>query len=147
MKTKIKVVVAAALFLAFLAGTAYAEGGACPIKHDKGSHSKKFDDLTSKLGLTPEQAKLLKEAKAAHRETTAALCDEIKGKHKALKEALSAPGVTRQQVEPAANELKALQARLIDNRIDGILKIKSILTPEQYKKMNEMKGDWKKGRR
>jgi len=36
-------------------------------------------------------------------------------------------------------EIKRLQANMVDKRVDGIFKVKEILTPEQFAKLETMK--------
>lgn len=145
MKRRLIVITVTLLLSAMIAGSAYAGWGKCQVSKERESYAERSDKVASELGLTPEQNKLLKEAKTAHREAMAGLRKELQNKHGALKDAFAAPGVTRQQIEPIANDIKALQAKMVDNKIDGILKVKGLLTPEQYKKLQDMKGGRGKG--
>lgn len=145
MKNAIKTIIGVIVILALAAGPAFAEGmGGCAAGHAKGCFKEKKEAVFKELNLTPEQDKLLKEAKAAHRTEMEELGKALKAKRDALQNALSAPGVTRKQVEPIASEIKSLEAQMVDRRIDGILKIKEILTPEQYQKLQGMKEGWRK---
>ena len=53
----------------------------------------------------------------------------------------------QQKIEPLANEIKSLQAQLIDSRINGIFAVKEILTPEQFAKFQQMAEKWQKERK
>lgn len=145
MKRRLIVITVTLLFSAMITVSAYAGWGKCQAPRGGERYEEKGDKIASELGLAPEQDKLLKETRVAHREAMAGLRKELQIKHEALREALAAPGVTRQQVEPIANDIKVLQAKMVDSKIGGILKVKSLLTPEQYKKLQEIKDERKNG--
>lgn len=126
----------------FIAGSVLAwDGSGTSGKGDKGYSGKKElkEEMKKELGLTPEQDKNLEAAKAAHRDTAKALREELKARKTELKDAISKPGTTRAQVEPLVNDIKALEAKITDNRIDGIFAVKAILTPEQFAKLEAMR--------
>ena len=139
-----QIVIAVMMISLLVAGSAFADNSACPVGRDKAGYKDKMDSFSRDLKLTPEQDKMLKDAKQAHRSEMEGLGKAMKAKRQELQAALAAPGVTKQQVEPIAAQIKALQAQMIDSRIDGILKIKSILSPEQYQKLQAMKAEWRK---
>ena len=94
--------------------------------------------IVRELNLTPEQEKRLTENRKMQREEITKLRTAMKEKQEKLQEALKNPAVTRGAVEPLANEIKSLQAQLIDHRIGGIFAVKEILTPEQFAKFQQM---------
>lgn len=99
------------------------------------------------LKLTPEQQKKLEENRKAQREEITKLRMAIKEKQQKLQEELKNPVVTKAAVEPIVNEIKSLQAQLIDHRISGIFAVKEILTPEQFAKFQQMTGRWQENRK
>jgi Spy/CpxP family protein refolding chaperone len=106
------------------------------------------ESIYKELNLTPEQQKKLEENRKAQREKTSQLRTAMQEKERALQQALKDPAVTRDKVEPLVNEIKSLQAQLIDQRVSGIFAVKEILTPEQMGKFNqfmEKRKDGKKG--
>jgi len=139
MKGKIQVIMAMLIVSTLIALPAFCEG----YPHHKGQQGGNFEnkmaEIEKKLGLTPEQDKLLKEAKSAHRAEMESLKQAMGAKHKELQAEIAKPGVTKQQLEPIANQIKALQSQMVDRRIDGILKIKYILSPEQFQKLESLK--------
>ena len=140
MKKIIGIVIVMILIAALTGTAAFAEMG-CDAKCQLDSrHKDKMEAVAKELGLTAGQEKALKESKEAFRAQVQGLRAQLKEKRQALKAELSKPGVTRQQVEPIVAEMKALQSRMVDQRIDGIFKIKEILTPEQFTKLQAMKG-------
>lgn len=139
MKGKIQVIMAMVIAATLIALPAFCEG----YSHHKGSQGGNLEDkmveIEKKLNLTPEQDKLLKEAKSAHRAEMESLKQAMGAKHKELQAEIAKPGVTKQQLEPIANQIKALQSQMVDRRIDGILNIKHILSPEQFQKLESLK--------
>lgn len=104
------------------------------------------EHFSKELNLTPEQQNKLTENRKAQYEKMTQLRKAMSEKEAKLREALKAPGVTKASVEPIANEIKSLQAQLIENRIDGILAVRQILTPEQAAKFDQMAEKHKKNR-
>ena len=144
MKDRIGFLTVMIIIAALIAGPVLAEGpgeGPAGRGGEQGFKNKKMA-IERELKLTPEQDKLLKDAKEAHRAEMAGLVKALKEKRRELKEALAKPGVTRQQLEPITAEMKQLQSQMIDARMNGILRVKEILTPEQYQKLQSMKEEW-----
>ena len=105
------------------------------------------EGIYKELNLTPEQQKKLEENRKAQREKTSQLRTTMMEKEKQLQQALKDSGVTRVKVEPLVNEIKSLQAQLIDQRVSGIFAVKDILTPEQISKLNQLMEKRKEGRK
>jgi len=147
MKNRINLIIGMFIISAFIAGSAFAEGGACQTDQSKANYKEKKETITAKLNLTAEQDRLLKEAKASQRAGMEALVTAIKEKRQELNTVLAKPGVTKQEIGPIVAEIKRLQAEMLDKRVDGILKIKNILSPEQYQKLQKMKEGHHKGGR
>ena len=139
---KIMAVTAAVVMVLFITGSVFAfEGCGYSGKGDK--NSSKGKDMRAQmkkdLGLTAEQDKELQASKEAHRAEAKALREAMKAKKEELTAAIAKPGVTKAEVEPIANQLKALEAQMTDKRIEGIFAVKAILTPEQFAKLEAMK--------
>lgn len=116
---------------------------------DKPDGSKFKEGIYKLLDLTSEQQKKLEENRLVQREKISQLRATMMEKEKQLRQSLKDSDVTRGQVEPLVNEIKSLQAQLIDQRINGIFAVKAILTVEQASKLNqlmEMHKEGKKGR-
>jgi len=139
---KIAMVVAIVVAAAFIAGSVFAFGG-CGYSGKDGKDGAKKDcmkqDMKKELGLTAEQNTKLEANKAAHRTEAKAMHDAMKAKKEELRAAIAKPGATRAQVEPIVGQIKALEAQMTDKRVDGILAVKAILTPEQFAKLEAMK--------
>jgi Spy/CpxP family protein refolding chaperone len=115
----------------------YANEKGCWSGDKEGKHGKMFEKMTKDLNLTADQQAKLKANKEAQHEKMKALRDAIKANRAKFKEALARPGATRADLEPVIAEKKSLQSQMIDQRVDGILAVKAILTPEQFNKMQE----------
>jgi Spy/CpxP family protein refolding chaperone len=96
------------------------------------------DKLFDQLNLTPEQKQKLKANKQAQVQEMQAVRTSLREKHKSLQEALKNPSVTRASVLGIVNEIKELQAKQVDLRLDGIFSVKDILTPAQYVKFQQL---------
>lgn len=119
---------------------------------------KQADNILKGLNLTAEQKDKLKQNRRAQRDKMEDLLTELKEKHEELTNKLGDQNISRANVEPIVTELKSLQAKMIDCRLDGIFAVKEILTPEQYAKFQEklkakvenrkeQRGQWKEQRR
>lgn len=111
-------------------------------------HEEKLKEMREKLGLTADQEAKLKAHRAAHKEAGRQLREEMRSKRDALRQELEKPSVDEKRVRALHDEIKALDARLSDHRLSGILEVRHILTPEQFKKFQEMmpeRGHWKPG--
>ncbi|MCX5707429.1 MAG: Spy/CpxP family protein refolding chaperone [Candidatus Omnitrophica bacterium] len=131
-RTRVTVIGLAIVFLALSA--AYAQG---QEKYRQGGQGKK-ESIFKELKLTPEQEKKLEDNRKAQQQEMQDLREALKANHEKLQVKLKDPAVTRAAIEPLVNEIKSLQAKLIDHRINGIFAVKTILTPEQFAKFNEI---------
>jgi Spy/CpxP family protein refolding chaperone len=131
-KTKLIIIGLAVVFLA--TGTVYAQM--------PGQRQKPPDEyrgrIAKELNLTQEQEVKLETNRKAQRQEVNKLLTAIKEKQAKLGEELKKPGVTRASIQVLANEIKTLQAQLIDSRINGIFAVKQILSPEQFDKFGQM---------
>lgn len=105
--------------------------------------------IYNQLNLTEEQKTSLKENKDKQKSQMMSLQKELQQENKNLKDALNSPSFSRRDLEPIAERIKKLEAKKIDLRINGILAVKEILTPEQFSKFQELvkgkfKGEYKK---
>jgi len=125
-----------------------------PLAQQKEAIMKKMDakrqEIYNDLGLTDEQRKLLEENENKHREQTKALFTQLRQKMNSLRQELEKSELNMQAIYQTNNELKQLQAQMLDNRLERILEVRKILTPEQFKKfedkMNERMGHFKNKR-
>ncbi len=112
------------------------------------SFMKKMDakrqQLYNDLGLTNEQRKLLEENKSKHREQAKALFNQIHENTVLIGQELQKDELNMGKIYQINNELKKLQAQMLDDRLEGMLEVRKILKPEQFKKF-EAKMDGRMG--
>lgn len=103
-------------------------------KQKRGCNPKKmFKDLN----LTKEQEEQLEVNRKNHWEEMKSLKEEMWNKKKAIRNELAKDDVNLQEVNRIHQELKDILVKKEDLRLESILEIKKILTPEQFKKFNE----------
>lgn len=103
-----------------------------------------IDAIERQLNLTNEQQEMLKRHRSAHREQAQILRNDLRQKKKLLSEELEKPELNMAQATKIHEEIKQIQAKLADHRFEGIVEVRKILTPEQFKKFHELKtAQWK----
>ena len=84
------------------------------------------------LKLTKEQKKLLEENRKAHREKAKASFETMKTSKAELNQALMQKDLDMNKINQIQSQIKAFQAEMVDNRLNSVLEIRKILTPEQF---------------
>jgi Spy/CpxP family protein refolding chaperone len=113
---------------------------------DKGGSDKKWEEkreergkkMAKELGLSADQEQQLKDSRKAHREKGEEFRKEMQGKREAMKAELEKPSLDMSRINSLQAEIKDLQGKMDDNRLDGILQVRKILTADQFKKFDEM---------
>ncbi|MFC1666544.1 Spy/CpxP family protein refolding chaperone [Candidatus Omnitrophota bacterium] len=135
----------------FLASNAYAWSGKerCfdPGEKEviKGKMEARFKEISKELNLTPEQEEQLKAHKTQNREGMKAFRHEISNKRKELREELQKQELDMEKINQLNNELKIIHSEMQDNRLEGILEVRNILSPEQYTKFRAFIGKHRNG--
>ena len=80
---------------------------------------------------------MLEENKNKHREETKVLFTQLRQKMTLLRQELEKSELNMQAIYYINNEVKQLQVQMLDNRLERILKVRKILTPEQFKKFED----------
>jgi Spy/CpxP family protein refolding chaperone len=97
-----------------------------------------LENIVNELWLSPEQkTTLLDDQKKAQLERKN-IHTAIRTKQQELKEELEKQESDQNAITAIANELKKLQGSMIDQRISSILKVKELLTPEQFQKFETL---------
>ena len=144
MNKRIGLLMAVAVSVPLVAAAVYAQGTKAQETKAQGAqcangHEKNGEKLFAQLNLTAEQKQKLQASRQAQRTQMEATMSSLKEKRKSLQEALKSPTVTRESVQGITNEIKALQAKQDDLRLDGIFAAKEIMTPEQFAKFQQLK--------
>ncbi|MEA3229919.1 MAG: Spy/CpxP family protein refolding chaperone, partial [archaeon] len=95
------------------------------------------EKLFAELNFTDEQKEQLKANRENNRGKMKELKIVLREKQKALHDQIGSATASAESIKAAAAAVKAAQNQLVDSRTEGILVVKSILTPEQYKQFSE----------
>lgn len=113
-------------------------------KHMEGQIQKLFNDLN----LSEEQKKLLDENKKNHREQMGTLRKSMRELRLQIHAELEKSELDMSRISQLQGQLKEAQGKMLDYRLEGILSVHKILTPEQYKEfskqMKERKDNFRK---
>ena len=121
-----------------------------PEKTSKGHEWTGKKDIFKDLNLTDQQKKMLEENKAKHKEDMKAALDAIKQTRAAMRQELQKEKLDMAKVGQINDELKKLEAQMIDRRLESVLEVRKILSPQQFQKfmtkMEERKEHFKEKR-
>ncbi len=148
MKFKQTVVGAGAIALVFSACAVYAQpfgrAGEKTKGHGEGwqkesleHREKMMDKLTKELNLTPEQQQQIKKQRNQQKEKSKALRGELREKRFELKEELEKQDINKGKIYLLVAEIEGLMGDQLEQRVEGVLAMREILTPEQLEKFNE----------
>lgn len=156
MKTMLRValIVAVAMAVAFSSTAVYAVGAdnSQPMKAKMGERFKK---MTEELNLAPEQKATLDKSHEEFATKVKELREKMRAARVSLKEELDKATTDMARVASLVAELKDLAGQQIQHRVDSVIAMKKVLTPEQFTKMKSSmekhkkefkekygKGDW-----
>lgn len=131
---KIRLIVTGLAVALIATSVAYAKDEEQSRKHD----GQQREAIFKELNLTDEQKAALDANRREQGEKMAQLREEMREKQMKLREELDDPRISREAIEPLAAEVKALQARLIDLRLNAIFAVREVLTVEQFAKFQEI---------
>ncbi|MEW6379262.1 MAG: periplasmic heavy metal sensor [bacterium] len=97
-------------------------------------------EIFQQLNLTPEQDSQLKAHRNRHEKQQEELKGRIRAKKEELKQELQKPDLQMEKINQLHAELKALLGQKEDNRLEGILEVRKILTPQQLVKFLDLIG-------
>lgn len=117
------------ILLAASLAAAEREGGG-PRRRD----DDRRDKMKAELNLTKEQQKKLDTHRIEQRAAMEKAMLDIKEKREELKAALEQPKLNRIALQKINDELKDAQNEMADQRLEGILYVREVLTPDQFKK-------------
>ncbi len=123
---KIVVILVTALLGFACAGISYGAGGGEKYRPRAGV-------MFKKLNLTPQQETQLRQLRQKNHQTLRELHRTLMEKRKALAEELDKQKVDMAKIKVLTAELKDIEGSLIEERVNQALKMKEILTPEQYR--------------
>ncbi len=103
------------------------------------NHEKRFQDMTEKLDLSEGQREQLKAHRDQQKARMKELKEELRTNYKTLRKELENYDSDERIVKGTAAKLKTIQAQLLDQKVDNFLAMRKILTPEQFRKMSELR--------
>lgn len=119
------------------------EGGECPQMDETkmAEHKKRmeehFNKMASEIGLTAEQKAALDKDRAEFMANSKDLKAKMRAAKKSLKEELDKAATDQAKVAALVKELTDLSAQQIQYRVDKVMAMKRVLTPEQFAKMQD----------
>ena len=147
MKTTIRRSMAMAVAAAMvLSATGLYAGDNWNSKQGGADREARFKKMTEELQLTPQQKEALDKDRAEFGSKSKDLRDKMQAARTSLKQELDKPTLDNGRIDALATELKALSGQQIQNRIDKVMAMKRILTPEQFNKMKSSMESHKKDR-
>ncbi len=92
------------------------------------------------LNLTDDQAARLEANRSEHRQEARKLREKMRAAREAFKSELEKEELDMEKITQLHNEQKTVQGQIADHRLEGILQVREILTPEQFKMFIELTG-------
>ena len=139
-KIKRTLIHASGIIVLVLSLTACAQAAAdtagVPSEH---KHHEGKEDFIKTLNLTKEQQDKLEKQHEADTQSSKELKDKLKTKRAELQQELQKPEIDKNKIKTIIGEINALMAEQFTRRIDDLISMKQILTPDQFKKMLEQK--------
>lgn len=102
--------------------------------YDKSSVETRRQELYKDLNLSEAQKKSLDENRKNRREEMRSIFSQMKEKREAVRNELQKDELNIGKITQINNELKILSAQMLDRKLDGILEVRKILTPGQFRK-------------
>jgi Spy/CpxP family protein refolding chaperone len=99
----------------------------------EGWHHGQKDHMMAKiLNLSGDQVKQLKDLRQKQKETMKSTFEQIKSNREAFNAEIVKAAPDMNKINDLQNQLKTIQGKMIDNRLNSVLAIKKIMTPEQF---------------
>lgn len=129
-----------ALLTAVLVGPSLAHAEWDGPRHGDKAFKEKMKEhrleMQKELGLTKEQQEKLDANRKAQKEQMQVLRKTKQEKMEALRQELQKEQMEEAKINQLNGEIKQLQSQLSDLRINSVMEVRKILTPEQFKKFN-----------
>lgn len=92
----------------------------------------KAEEVMEKLNLSPEQEAKIKDFQVINREKAKELHRDLKEKRKELGVELEKPKFDMAKIKALTQDLTEIEGALIEHRVNGAIKMRELLTSEQY---------------
>lgn len=142
MRTICRLMLGVLFLVVFAVASALAqapEGGPAPDRKQefRKQGEDRMQELLKDLNLSDEQKKLLDEHRTKHREGMGTLRKNMRDLRQAMHQELQKQELDMNTINDLQGKMKETQTKILDYRLEGILAVHKILTPEQYKKFSE----------
>ncbi|MDO9542028.1 MAG: periplasmic heavy metal sensor, partial [Kiritimatiellia bacterium] len=99
----------------------------------------RHEAAVSRLNLSAEQKEKIKALRQNQKQQMTELRQSLKAARLKIKEHLNNPETTRESIIPLAADVKAILAKMVDQRTDAIFAVREMLTPEQFSQLQQAK--------
>lgn len=99
---------------------------------EKWHPGQRIQEIYNQLNLTDEQKKQLEANKQQHRAQMENARQAIKADKEALRAELMKPQLDMPKISQIHEGIKSLQSKMEDDKLNSILAVRTILTPEQF---------------
>lgn len=93
-------------------------------------------EIFRELNLTDEQKQKLEENRKTHRDDAKDLFKNMKELRTAMRQELEKESLDMARINQIQSQIKDANEQMMDNRLQGILEVRGVLTPEQFKKFS-----------
>ena len=124
------------LMLLFVQGTvfnAFAQERERSVRRGNGG----LGNIARELNLTPAQQEQIASQRSAQKVETARLREAMSAKRNELRQELEKDSPDTKKISAIIQETKELMGKRLQQRVDSILALRRILTPGQFKALNE----------
>lgn len=106
----------------------------------QGQRPARRSQMMEQLGLSAEQKQKVKALMEQGKGQSKSLNEQLKTKRQAMMQYLQSPNASEAKAKSMNNEINDIQRQLSELRLKTWFDMRSILTPEQLQKLNQMKG-------
>ena len=97
--------------------------------------------IFKQLNLSEEQEKQLEAHRNKHREEAGEFRKSIQAEKEEMRNELQQQELNMEKINKIHSDLKGLYSQKADHRLNGILEVRKMLTPEQFKRFCELRKD------
>jgi len=135
--TKLKIVLLSSLWLYVFGAVAWAQAESSPATESAASQTWKhggagMQDIYKQLHLTETQKKQLEDNKIQHRANMKAVREQMRACRQVFQQELMKPQLDMNKINELHRRLKTLESQMADDRLNSVLTVRSILTPQQF---------------
>ncbi|HOW42376.1 MAG TPA: periplasmic heavy metal sensor [Candidatus Omnitrophota bacterium] len=127
----------AAMMVLVCTGLAAAQPSDPDSQKRERKHRPQIEEVIKELNLTPEQQQQITQQRAKEKEQSEQLRQKIQDIRAQITQELDKPATDKAKVKALVTQMSGLIAQRVEQRIMGIVALKEILTPEQFKMLNE----------